>query len=187
MTPCSLVEHYQRSEWFCNARHIPEVVRPKRCSAVCTNRMNTCKDCNLRICTCRVLIYVLGWGDSVSHICRAAISLETLWRNVYGSTTANSASVLHDRAKPDCSLLVESLQHGNFSRFSTSDQRGLRRFSLFHRVQTVYGHQASSCSVDTRGCFPGSKLTTRVYLVPTLRMFGTLPPLPHMPYYVLLN
>lgn len=187
MTPWSLVEHYQRSEWFYSARHIPEVLRHKRCSAVCTYRMNTCMDCNLRICTCRVLIYVLGWGDSASHMCRAVISLHTLWRNVNGNTTVNNASVLHDRVKPDCRLLVQPLQPGNFSRFSTCDERRLRRFSLLYRVQTVSGHQASSCSLDTGGCFPGSTLTTRVYLVPTLRMSGALPPLLHMPYYILLN
>ena len=129
------------------------------CSAVCINRMNTCKDCNLRKCTCNVLNYIFGRGDWASHMCRAVTILNTLWRNVNGSTTVSSASVLHNRVKPECWLLVRSLQPGNFS-----------KVSLLHRVQTVSGLHAASCSMDTEGCFPGSTLTTRVYLVPTLTL-----------------
>ena len=67
----------------------------------------------------------------------------------------NSASVLHDKVKLDCRLMEKLLQPGKFSRFSTFGERGLKRFSLLHRVQTVSGTQASSCSIDTGGFFPG--------------------------------
>lgn len=116
VTPCSLVEHYQRSEWFCSARHIPEVVRRKRCSAVCTNRMNTCMDCNLRICTCSVLIHVLGWGDSTSHMYRAAvISLNTLWRNV------NMSIGVQQWTAPVCYMIKWNLTAGYWKSHSNPE------------------------------------------------------------------
>jgi hypothetical protein len=80
----------------------------------------------------RISCWFTCWAEEICIMCRAVVSLDILWRNVNGSTTVNSASVLHNRVKPDCWLLVEPFQPGNFSRFSTYSERGLSRFSLLH-------------------------------------------------------
>jgi len=65
--------------------------------------------------------------------------------------------------------------------YGLDDWVGAGNFSFHYRVQTDCGAHPTSCSVGTRGTFPGDKavrLTTHLNLVPRSRMPGAAPPVP---------
>ena len=51
---------------------------------------------------------------------------------------------------------------------------------LLCSVQTTTWAQQASCSVCTTGTFLGMRLPTHFHLLPSLRMSGAIPPLPHI-------